>query len=81
MLQIQALRQDPQSAKDRLAIKNFISINLVDEIIALDDERKNCNWNQIIHYPNLIAPQKRSGSSWQKERKKKPKQKKGKWLL
>jgi seryl-tRNA synthetase len=40
MLQLQALRQNPQSAKDRLAIKNFMDINLVDEIIALDDERK-----------------------------------------
>jgi len=40
MLQLQALRQNPQSAKDRLAIKNFTGINLVDEIIALDDERK-----------------------------------------
>jgi seryl-tRNA synthetase len=40
MLQLQALRQNPQSAKDRLAIKNFTGTNLVDEIIALDDERK-----------------------------------------
>jgi len=40
MLQLQALRQDPQAAKDRLAIKNFKDINLVDEIILLDDERK-----------------------------------------
>ena len=40
MLQLQVLRQNPQSAKDRLAIKNFTDTNLVDEIIALDDERK-----------------------------------------
>jgi seryl-tRNA synthetase len=40
MLQLQVLRQNPQSAKDRLAIKNFRDINLVDEIIRLDDERK-----------------------------------------
>ena len=40
MLQLQVLRQNPQSAKDRLAIKNFRDINLVDEIIFLDDERK-----------------------------------------
>jgi len=40
MLQLQALRQDPQEAKDRLAIKNFKDISLVDEIILLDDERK-----------------------------------------
>jgi seryl-tRNA synthetase len=40
MLQLQTLRQNPQSAKDRLAIKNFREINLVDDIILLDDERK-----------------------------------------
>jgi seryl-tRNA synthetase len=40
MLQLQALRQNPQAAKERLAIKHFTDINLVDEIIALDDERK-----------------------------------------
>ena len=40
MLQLQVLRQNPQVVKDRLAIKNFRDINLVDEIIALDDERK-----------------------------------------
>lgn len=40
MLQLQALRQNPPSAKEKLKIKNFTDINLVDEIILLDDERK-----------------------------------------
>ncbi len=40
MLQLQVLRQNPQAVKDRLTIKNFRDLNLVDEIIALDDERK-----------------------------------------
>lgn len=40
MLQLQVLRQDPQSAKGRLSIKNFADLNLIDEIIILDDERK-----------------------------------------
>ncbi len=40
MLQLQVLRQNPQAVKDRLAIKNFKEINLVDEIITLDDQRK-----------------------------------------
>ena len=40
MLQLQVLRQDPQGVKQRLAVKNFASPGLVDEIIALDDERK-----------------------------------------
>jgi len=40
MLQLQVLRQNPQLVKQRLAIKNFQEIDLVDEIIALDDQRK-----------------------------------------
>jgi seryl-tRNA synthetase len=40
MLQLQVLRQNPQGVKDRLAIKYFAEPQLVDEIIALDDERK-----------------------------------------
>ncbi len=40
MLQLQVLRQDPQAVKERLGVKNFKETNLVDEIIALDDQRK-----------------------------------------
>ena len=40
MLQLQVLRQNPQAVKDRLEKKIFKEINLVDEIIALDDQRK-----------------------------------------
>jgi len=40
MLQLQVLRQDPQAVKGRLAKKHFAEAQLVDEIIALDDERK-----------------------------------------
>jgi seryl-tRNA synthetase len=40
MLQLQVLRQDPQAVKNKLAIKHFAEPQLVDSIIALDDERK-----------------------------------------
>jgi seryl-tRNA synthetase len=40
MLQLATLRNNTEQVKERLAIKNFKEINLVDEIIALDDERK-----------------------------------------
>jgi seryl-tRNA synthetase len=40
MLQLATLRNHTDLVKERLAIKNFKEINLVDEIIALDDERK-----------------------------------------
>jgi seryl-tRNA synthetase len=40
MLQLATLRNNTEQVKERLAIKNFKEVNLVDEIIALDDERK-----------------------------------------
>src|SRR5882672_7970251 len=40
MLQLQALRQNPQAVKERLAIKHFTETGLVDTIIAMDDNRK-----------------------------------------
>jgi seryl-tRNA synthetase len=40
MLQLATLRNNTELVKERLAIKNFKETNLVDEIIALDDERK-----------------------------------------
>lgn len=40
MLQVNLLRQDPEKAKERLVLKQFKQPELVDEIIALDDERK-----------------------------------------
>ena len=40
MLQLQILRQDAEEVKQRLEKKNFYAPQMVDEIVALDDERK-----------------------------------------
>jgi seryl-tRNA synthetase len=40
MLQVTVLRNNSGWVKERLALKNFKELELVDEIIALDDERK-----------------------------------------
>ena len=40
MLQVNYLRQHTQLAKDKLAIKHFSNPDLVDQVIALDDQRK-----------------------------------------
>lgn len=40
MLQVTLLKQKPDWVKERLAIRNFKQPELVDEIIALDDERR-----------------------------------------
>src|SRR5688572_20613700 len=40
MLQAAFIRQNKELVKQRLGVKNFTETNLVDEVIALDDERK-----------------------------------------
>ena len=40
MLQVTYLRQHTQLAKDLLAIKHFSNVDLVDQVIAMDDQRK-----------------------------------------
>lgn len=40
MLQVALLRQNTEWVKERLAVKNFPAPELVDEVIALDDQRK-----------------------------------------
>jgi seryl-tRNA synthetase len=40
MLQVNVLRNNPEKIKERLSIKHFKPLEIVDEIIALDDERK-----------------------------------------
>ena len=40
MLQLQVLRNDPKAVKERLAVKHFAELDLVDRILAQDDQRK-----------------------------------------
>ncbi|GAB4093850.1 serine--tRNA ligase [Flaviaesturariibacter terrae] len=40
MLQLAVLRNDPAKVKERLAVKHFKDLDLVDSAIALDDERR-----------------------------------------
>src|SRR5829696_6985144 len=40
MLQLARLRSNPEEVRERLSIKNFKDLHLVDAIIALDDDRK-----------------------------------------
>jgi seryl-tRNA synthetase len=40
MLQVAFIRNNKEEVKQRLAVKNFAELNLVDEILSLDEERK-----------------------------------------
>ena len=61
MLQVQVLRQDPQGVKQRLAVKQFGSLDLVDEIIALDDERKKLQGESENRQSGINAASKEIG--------------------
>lgn len=40
MLQLQVLRQNPQWVKEKLAVKHFSDLSVVDAVLSLDEERK-----------------------------------------
>ncbi|MFN8321485.1 MAG: serine--tRNA ligase [Chitinophagales bacterium] len=41
MLEITALRNAPQEIKNRLTVKNFKEVNLIDEILTVDEKRRS----------------------------------------
>lgn len=45
MLQVNLIRQNPEAVKERLALKHFKDLHLVDEIVALDDTRKKLTFD------------------------------------
>ncbi len=51
MLQVSVLRNNPEWVKERLAVKNFKQPAMVDEVITLDDQRKNLQ----VSYDNTQA--------------------------
>lgn len=51
MLQVPYIRQQTARVKERLAIKNFKDLSVVDEVIRLDDERKKLQ----LEYDNTQA--------------------------
>src|SRR5215211_2401922 len=44
MLHVSLIKQNPEEVKRKLAVKNFKDLNLVDEIITLDEERRKLNF-------------------------------------
>lgn len=62
MLQLAVLRNNTELVKERLAIKNFKETNLVDEIIALDDERKKLTFQFEENKAKINATSKEIGA-------------------
>ncbi|MDB5206739.1 MAG: serS [Flavisolibacter sp.] len=69
MLQLAVLRNNPQEVKERLTIKNFKDLTLVDDIIALDDERKKLNFRFDETKAKINATSKEIGGLMAKGKK------------
>src|SRR5687767_6748615 len=76
MLQLQVLRQDVQAVKDKLAIKHFSETGLVDEIIALDDERKRLQLESDTTLSKINSASREIGQLMAKGQKEEAEQKK-----
>jgi seryl-tRNA synthetase len=69
MLQLVSLRNDPNRVKERLAVKNFKDVDLVDQIISLDDERKKLTFGFEETKAKINAASKEIGMLMGKGRK------------
>ena len=63
MLQLATLRNNTDLVKERLAIKHFKNVELVDEIIALDDERKKLTFQFDETKARINAASKEIGTA------------------
>ena len=69
MLQVNLIKQNPEEVKKKLAIKNFNELNLVDEIISLDEERKKLNFQFDETKAGINAVSKEIGQLMSKGKK------------
>jgi seryl-tRNA synthetase len=76
MLQLLAIRQNPGIVKERLAIKNFKDVQLVDEIIGLDDQRKKLQNESDTIQSKINAASKEIGQLMAKGQKEEAEKKK-----
>jgi len=76
MLQLAHLRSNPEEVKERLAVKNFKDLELVDQIIALDDERKKLTFSFEETKSKINAASKEIGMLMGKGQKEEAEQRK-----
>ncbi len=69
MLQLAQLRTDPELIKERLSVKHFKDVHLVDELIVLDDERKKLNFRFDETKSKINAVSKEIGTLMNKGQK------------
>ncbi|MET0393974.1 MAG: serine--tRNA ligase [Chitinophagaceae bacterium] len=76
MLQLQALRQDPEGVKQKLAMKYFPEPGLVDTVLSLDDQRKKLQLEFDTSQARVNSASKEIGQLMAKGSKEEAEQKK-----
>jgi seryl-tRNA synthetase len=76
MLDVRFIRDNKESVKERLAIKNFKELNIVDEVISLDDHRRKLQTESDTIQSKLNASSKEIGQLMAKGEKENAEQKK-----
>jgi seryl-tRNA synthetase len=76
MLQVSFIRQHTQLVKQKLAIKNFDDLNLVNEILLLDDQRKKLQAESDTIQSKINAASKEIGQLMAKGQKEEAEKKK-----
>jgi seryl-tRNA synthetase len=69
MLQLAHLRNQPEMVKERLAVKNFKEVDLVDQIIALDDKKRKLLFSSEENKSKINAASKEIGMLMSKGQK------------
>src|SRR5215213_317525 len=69
MLQMNLIKQNAEDVKRRLALKHFDELNLVDEIISMDDNRKKLIYQFDETKAKINAASKEIGSLMSKGQK------------
>lgn len=78
MLQVNILRQNPELIKERLAIKNFKDLSVIDQIIDLDDKRKSLQAEYDSHQAEINSISKSVGMLMSQDKKEQAEQNKNK---
>lgn len=76
MLQVAFVRQNVEFVKERLAVRNFADIGLVDTIVALDDQRRKLQLESDTAQSKINAFSKEIGALMSKGQKAEAEQKK-----
>jgi len=61
MLQLGVIRQNPEMVKERLEVRNFKQLELIDEILSLDEQRRQMQLEQDTLQSKLNAASKEIG--------------------